>query len=56
VTYVGRAARECEEGRKCGFPIDASWSFGTVVAGSGGIVPKMRVTQVMIRWYQRIWR
>ena len=56
ITYVGRAARECEEGRKCGFPIDASWSFGTVVAGTGGIVPKMRVTQVMIRWYQRIWR
>ncbi len=56
VTYVGRALRECEEGHKCGFPIDASWSFGTVVAGSGGIVPKWRVTQVEIRWYQRIWR
>lgn len=56
VSYVGRAVRECEEGRKCGFPIDASWSFGTIVAGSGGSVPKVRTTQVEIRWYWRWWR
>jgi hypothetical protein len=56
ISYVGRAVRECEEGRKCGFPIDASWSYGTVVAGSGGTVPKFRTTQLEIRWYWRWWR
>lgn len=56
LSYVGRAARECEEGRKCGFPIDASWSYGTIIAGSGGAVPKLRTTQLEIRWYWRWWR
>ncbi|MEO8635008.1 MAG: hypothetical protein ABI587_07010 [Gemmatimonadales bacterium] len=56
VTYVGRALRECDPGRRCGFPIDASWSYTNVFAGSGGRVPQFRVTRVEIRWYQRIWR
>jgi hypothetical protein len=56
LSYVGRAVRECEPGQKCGFPIDASWSYGTIVAGSGGSVPKFRTTQVEIRWYWRWWR
>lgn len=56
LSYVGRAVRECGPGQKCGFPIDASWSYGTIVAGSGGSVPKFRTTQVEIRWYWRWWR
>jgi hypothetical protein len=56
VTYVGRAVRECEEGRKCGFPIEASWSYGTIISGSGGVVPKFRSTELEIRWYWRWWR
>lgn len=56
ISYVGRARSECEPGKKCGFPIDASWSYGTVVGGSGGVVPKFRTTQVEIRWYWRWWR
>jgi hypothetical protein len=56
ISYVGRAVRECEPDRKCGLPIDASWSYGTIVAGSGGAVPKFRTTQVEIRWYWRWWR
>lgn len=56
ITYVGRAVRECEPDRKCGFPIDASWSYGTIIAGSGGVVPKFRTTNLEIRWYWRWWR
>ena len=56
VTYVGRGVRECNPGRRCGFPIDASWTYSTVVTASGGRVPKARETRVEIRWYQRIWR
>jgi hypothetical protein len=56
ITYVGRAARECEPGRRCGFPIEASWHYGTVVSASGAPVPKYRTTRVEIRWYQRLWR
>ena len=56
VTYVGRAVRECDPGRRCGLPIDASWSYTNVFAGSGGRVPQSRVTRIEIRWYQRLWR
>lgn len=56
VTYVGRAVRECDPGRRCGFPIDVSWSYTNVFSGSGGRVPQLRTTRVEIRWYQRIWR
>ncbi len=56
ITYVGRGARECTPGRKCGFPIEASWSYSTVVSATGMPVPKFRTTRLEIRWYQRIWR
>lgn len=56
VTYVGRAVRECDPGRRCGFPIDVSWSYTNVFSGSGGRVPQLRATRVEIRWYQRLWR
>jgi hypothetical protein len=56
VTYVGRAAHECEKGRPCGWPIDASWNYSTVTTGSGGRVVKFRMTTLEIRWYQRLWR
>jgi hypothetical protein len=56
VSYVGRAAHECEPGRKCGWPIEAGWSYTTVVRGTGGRVEKFRTTRVEIRWYQRLWR
>jgi hypothetical protein len=53
---VGRAAHECEAGRKCGWPIDASWNYTTVVHGSGDRMLKFRTTRLEIRWYQRLWR
>ncbi|MFN8650284.1 MAG: hypothetical protein U0133_00085 [Gemmatimonadales bacterium] len=56
VTYVGRAVRECEEGRRCGLPIDASWRFSRVVYATGGRVPEIWTTRMEIRWYQRLWR
>ncbi len=56
VTYVGRSPHECEPGRKCGWPIDASWTYTAVVRGTGDRVPKFRSTRLEIRWYQRIWR
>jgi hypothetical protein len=56
VTYVGRAAHECERGRRCGWPIDAAWNYSTVVSGTGGRVVKFRTTTLEIRWYQRLWR
>lgn len=56
VTYVGRSAHECEPGRKCGLPIEASWSYTTVVSATGQPVPTFRTTRLEIRWYQRIWR
>jgi hypothetical protein len=56
VTYVGRAARECDPGRRCGFPIDVSWNYTNVFSGSGGRVAQFRSTRVEIRWYQRLWR
>lgn len=56
VSYVGRGVRECEEGRRCGFPIDASWRFTRVVSASGGRVPEVWTTRMEIRWYQRLWR
>lgn len=56
LTYVGRAAHECEDGRRCGFPIEASWQYGTVVSASGAPVPRYRTTRLEIRWYQRLWR
>lgn len=56
VTYVGRSAHECEAGRKCGWPIEASWSYTTVVRGRGDRMPKFRTTRLEIRWYQRLWR
>jgi hypothetical protein len=55
-SYVGRAVNECLPGNKCGFPIDASWTYTQVVAGSGGRVPQLWTTQIQIRWYQRLWR
>jgi hypothetical protein len=56
ITYVGRGARECQPGRKCGLPIEASWSYTTVASASGQPVSKFRTTRLEIRWYQRIWR
>lgn len=56
LSYVGRAAHECETGRKCGWPIEAAWSYSTVVKASGGRVTKFRTTRLEIRWYQRLWR
>lgn len=56
VTYVGRAAHECERGRRCGWPIDAAWNYSTVITGSGGRMAKFRTTSLEIRWYQRLWR
>lgn len=55
-SYVGRAVNECLPGNRCGFPIDASWTYTQVVAGSGGRVPQLWTTQIQIRWYQRLWR
>ncbi len=56
VSYVGRAAHECEPHRRCGWPIDATWSYSTVIRGSGGRVEKFRSTRFEVRWYQRLWR
>ncbi len=56
VSYVGRAVQECQAGRRCGLPIDASWRYSRVVAGSGGRVPQFWATEIEIRWYQRLWR
>ena len=56
ISYVGRASHECETGHRCGWPIDASWNYSTVVTGTGGRVNKFRTTQLEIRWYQRLWR
>ena len=56
LTYVGRAAHECEQGRRCGWPIDAAWNYSTVITASGGRVVKFRTTTLEIRWYQRLWR
>ncbi len=56
VSYVGRGAHECEPGRRCGWPIEASWNYTSVVHGTGGRVAKFRTTRLEIRWYQRIWR
>jgi hypothetical protein len=56
ISYVGRAARECEPGRRCGLPIEAGWSYTTVVRATGGRVEKLRTTRLEIRWYQRVWR
>lgn len=55
-SYVGRAVNECMPGNKCGWPIDASWTYTQVVAASGGRVPQLWSTQIQIRWYQRLWR
>ena len=56
VSYVGRAAHECEPRRRCGLPIDATWRYTIVTAATGGRVEKFRSTRLEIRWYQRIWR
>ena len=56
VTYVGRSAHECEPGQRCGWPVDASWNYTTVVQGSGDRMLKFRTTRLEIRWYQRLWR
>ena len=56
ITYVGRAAHDCEPGRKCGWPIEAAWNYSTVVRATGGRVTKFRTTRLEIRWYQRLWR
>lgn len=55
ISYVGRAALECQPGHRCGWPIDASWSYTQVVHGSGDRMVKFRTTRLEIRWYQRIW-
>ena len=56
LSYVGRAAHECESRRRCGWPIEAGWSYTVVAQGSGGRVVKFRSTTLEIRWYQRLWR
>ncbi len=56
ISYVGRSAHECEPGKRCGWPVEASWNYTTVVQGSGDRVLKFRTTRLEIRWYQRIWR
>ena len=55
VSYVGRAALECQAHHRCGWPIDASWSYTQVVRGTGDRVTRFRTTRLEIRWYQRIW-
>ena len=54
VTYVGRAAQECRQG-KCGFPIDATLSYERVVAATGGRVSAEGITRVEIRFYRKLW-
>jgi hypothetical protein len=56
VSYVGRSPHECERGRPCGWPVEASWNYTTVVHASGDRVSKFRTTRLEIRWYQRLWR
>lgn len=56
IAYVGRAVAECEPGRRCGLPIEASWNYSDVVTGTGGRAPQLRTTRIEIRWYQRLWR
>ncbi|HXW96157.1 MAG TPA: hypothetical protein VEI47_01130 [Gemmatimonadales bacterium] len=56
ISYVGRAAHECEPDHRCGWPIEASWNYSTVMTGSGGRVLRFRSTQMEIRWYHRLWR
>ena len=56
ITYVGRAAAECQPGHRCGLPIEASWNYSDVVSATGGRVPQLRTTRIEIRWYQRLWR
>ena len=56
VSYVGRAAHECEPHRRCGLPIDATWNYTTVIRATGGRVEKFRSTRFEVRWYQRLWR
>lgn len=56
VSYVGRAAHECEPRRPCGLPIDATWRYTSVYAATGGRVETFRTTRLEIRWYQRLWR
>src|SRR5690606_41572273 len=46
LSYVGRAVRECEANRRCGWPIEASWNYSTVIAATGGRVEKFRSTRL----------
>ncbi len=56
LSYVGRTAHECERGQRCGWPIEAGWSYTVVSSGSGGRTSQFRSTSFEIRWYQRLWR
>jgi len=54
ISYASRAARGCE-GKGCGLPIDATWSYEEVIHASGGRVPASKVSRIAIRFYQRLW-
>ena len=54
LTYVGRAAHECQNG-KCGLPIDATLTYERVLSATGGRVPGSETVRGGIRFYRRFW-
>jgi hypothetical protein len=54
LTYVGRAAQECKNG-KCGLPIDATLTYERVLSATGGRVPGAETVRGGIRFYRRFW-
>lgn len=54
LTYVGRAAHECQNG-KCGLPIDATLTYERVLSATGGRVPGAETVRGGIRFYKRFW-
>jgi hypothetical protein len=54
LSYVGRAAQECKNG-KCGFPVDAMLSYERVVSATGGRVPNATTVRAGMRLYRRLW-
>jgi hypothetical protein len=54
LTYVGRAAQECKNG-KCGLPIDATLMYERVLSAKDGRVPGAETVRGGIRFYKRFW-
>jgi len=54
LTYVGRAAHECKNG-KCGLPIDATLTYERVLSATGGRVPGAESVRGGIRFYRKFW-